>query len=573
MAVFAVTAVVQTPAQVAAAVNGGVVVTAIVNGGVGPGSGVVNDPDIITIGELDPPDDSIIQRKAGAWTDRTLAQYAEDLYDQAAFTGAYVALGPAPTGVAATDTAALTAALAALPDGGRLHLQPGEYVITPSTVPGLASGIHLIGAGQEATRISMAPNTASGAGIFYILTCAATATDIEVEGITFDGNRDDGNHGLSENIAGLWFSNVQRCSVHHCRFTNFRSEGFYAAKGAGVQPSYISITDCDFDDLGYLEVGDAGLPRQGLAIISGDHLTISGNHFVDIADYCIDLEANTGTETFNDVVIADNTCDGCDAMVNVAPTTVANATNVAVTGNVGSNIGESGIDVKATGATIAGNVVPDADKWGVRVLSGSLRVAVTGNTLRITGTDSTYAPIQVDSATYCTVVGNTLLGTGGAAGVREIGTSDFNFFAANAIEDSTRYATVGAATWTDAVLRGTLSLTTHLVFLGASGNIEHATEVLNLIGTQVITKIGVTEAFRANASAMLIPGAHNARDLGITGTRWRTGFFAGKVQATGGIGVGNSAAATTPGTVTKKMEVFDADGASLGFVAIYDAIT
>ena len=46
-----------------------------------------------------------------------------------------------------------------------------------------------------------------------------------------------------------------------------------------------------------------------------------------------------------------------------------------------------------------------------------------------------------------------------------------------------------------------------------------------------------------------------------------------KFCATGGIGVGNSAAATTPGTVTKKMEVFDASGVSLGFVAIYDAIT
>lgn len=47
----------------------------------------------------------------------------------------------------------------------------------------------------------------------------------------------------------------------------------------------------------------------------------------------------------------------------------------------------------------------------------------------------------------------------------------------------------------------------------------------------------------------------------------------GQARATGGIGVGNSAAATTPGTVTKKIEVFDDTGASLGFIAIYDAIT
>lgn len=46
-----------------------------------------------------------------------------------------------------------------------------------------------------------------------------------------------------------------------------------------------------------------------------------------------------------------------------------------------------------------------------------------------------------------------------------------------------------------------------------------------------------------------------------------------KVVAVQGIGVGNSAAATTPGTVVKKMEVFDASGNSLGFVPIYSSIT
>jgi hypothetical protein len=47
----------------------------------------------------------------------------------------------------------------------------------------------------------------------------------------------------------------------------------------------------------------------------------------------------------------------------------------------------------------------------------------------------------------------------------------------------------------------------------------------------------------------------------------------GKLTATAGIGAGNSAPATTLGTVTKKLEVFDATGNSLGFVPIYDAIT
>lgn len=39
------------------------------------------------------------------------------------------------------------------------------------------------------------------------------------------------------------------------------------------------------------------------------------------------------------------------------------------------------------------------------------------------------------------------------------------------------------------------------------------------------------------------------------------------------LGVGNSAAATTPGSVAKKIEVFDDAGASLGFIAVYDGIS
>lgn len=46
-----------------------------------------------------------------------------------------------------------------------------------------------------------------------------------------------------------------------------------------------------------------------------------------------------------------------------------------------------------------------------------------------------------------------------------------------------------------------------------------------------------------------------------------------KFIATAGLGVGNSAAATTPGTLTRKIEVFDATGASLGFIPVYSTIT
>lgn len=46
-----------------------------------------------------------------------------------------------------------------------------------------------------------------------------------------------------------------------------------------------------------------------------------------------------------------------------------------------------------------------------------------------------------------------------------------------------------------------------------------------------------------------------------------------KLVSAVGLGVGNSASATSLGTLSKKMEVFDASGASLGFVPIYSSIT
>jgi len=71
----------------------------------------------------------------------------------------------------------------------------------------------------------------------------------------------------------------------------------------------------------------------------------------------------------------------------------------------------------------------------------------------------------------------------------------------------------------------------------------------------------VTAINAAGAIAARVPAG--TQDWGVEG----------KMRATGGIGVGNSAAATTPGSVTRKVEIFDASGASLGFLAVYGTIT
>ena len=46
-----------------------------------------------------------------------------------------------------------------------------------------------------------------------------------------------------------------------------------------------------------------------------------------------------------------------------------------------------------------------------------------------------------------------------------------------------------------------------------------------------------------------------------------------KIFTLDAIGVGNSAAGNTAGNIVKKIEIFNKSGTSLGYLAVYDAIT
>ncbi len=98
------------------------------------------------------------------------------------------------------------------------------------------------------------------------------------------------------------------------------------------------------------------------------------------------------------------------------------------------------------------------------------------------------------------------------------------------------------------------------------------------------TKGDIYAASAASTPARLAVGANGlglvAASGETTGLKWsavlQPDVASGgstKVLASGGIGVGNSAAATTLGTVVKKVQVFDAAGSSIGYVAVYDALT
>ncbi|PWC05428.1 glycosyl hydrolase family 28-related protein [Agromyces badenianii] len=62
-------------------------------------------------------------------------------------------------------------------------------------------------------------------------------------------------------------------------------------------------------------------------------------------------------------------------------------------------------------------------------------------------------------------------------------------------------------------------------------------------------------------------------NLGQIRTNVTAGGSSWLVEIPGSLSVNNTAAATTPGTVVRKMQIFDATGTSLGYVPVYNAIT
>lgn len=116
----------------------------------------------------------------------------------------------------------------------------------------------------------------------------------------------------------------------------------------------------------------------------------------------------------------------------------------------------------------------------------------------------------------------------------------------------------------DLLANGDLNLggNLHLAQLGGDGRITSAAGLY-------LTAAGAGSIYQWNQGS----GDVSQWFSGVGGTQVMTLKSTGKLLLAGGLGIGNSAAATTPGSVVKKMEVFDAAGASLGFVPIYSAIT
>lgn len=142
----------------------------------------------------------------------------------------------------------------------------------------------------------------------------------------------------------------------------------------------------------------------------------------------------------------------------------------------------------------------------------------------------------------------------------------------------------GAKTFTGALAAASVTASDVVGFIGGIG----VRLYLSGVGGHYLTVDGATGLYTASSgfNSLGAPGTNAFKSY--DGARWNfstadaSAYLArnaanvintpGKLTATAGLGVGNSEIANTANSVIRKMEVFDAAGTSLGFVAIYDSI-
>ena len=313
---------------------------------------------------------------------------------------------------------------------------------------------------------------------------------------------------------------------------------------------------------------------MGISVAACDRSNTQGNTITAPSGYAIELAGSrwstcigntidgqglpntgvicsTGNSVYSDgSVISGNTITG----VTGALVRVQAAKQVSVSDNtlLGSNGGYIVNATQADGLTVDGNVI---DGLGTAtkavVLEVMSRASITGNTIR-----------------NCTQHGVLML-AGQAAYVISLIAITGNVFESVNGQVGTQVSN-GASVGSDIKVSGNS---------GCPDYFDFATQRTITFGTAAPE--GVAFAGYGSLYVRTQAGANDVfvkRGALNTNTGWAQlaaegRAVTGKLLTTGGIGVGNSVAATTPGTVTRKIEVFDAAGASLGFAALYGSIT
>ena len=167
--------------------------------------------------------------------------YVPEWLEPGELSATYAGLAPAPTGVAATDTANLQAFHDALPiKGGVIRLSAGDYAINVNSLV-ITKPVKITGAGAGYGTGVMTEPTVSGGTRLVIDSLTGTALDIQADGCVLeDFAVVNTTTGTPTAGAGIHFT-----AATHMRMRNVTVSNFWVnVELAGLSGWYWTIADC-----------------------------------------------------------------------------------------------------------------------------------------------------------------------------------------------------------------------------------------------------------------------------------------------------------------------------------------
>ncbi len=488
--------------------------------------------------------------------------------------GAYVSVTSYGAGEGGDDTLFIRDAVAAAVANGtrRIHFPAGEYVVDRGAVAAdghavdFPSNFAITGEGEGKSIIWQTGVSGVGGADEFACFGVVDGTDSVIfQGLHFKGENGVGASGFvfvvnnqaacidillttskDITIQECYFDNLWGFSVHDRGSDNLRTCVYnckmrYCSNGLNVNSE------------GSLQIGNQIFNSEGIES-SGAHTVIAHNYFKDV--YLQAISAGGTGDARPGVIVANNVVDGGLALgeslaggilvgEGFTASLVANNTVSGCSYGIESTAGE--LEAPSTNNLFIGNNVSGNDV-GFVFSAGADDALLSGNV----GVDCDIG-ISLSGVSGCSLVGNVFSGTtqdltaNNSPGLR----LSANQFLTNIV-----------------YFAGTTTLTNQSNTMVSGADIVEHFQKISGSGSKDYGH------FKRLASGKLFWGDPDL-EFDTTLERASAGILkaTGKLTATAGLGVGNSASGSTLGTVVKKMEVFDAAGSSLGFVAIYNSIT
>lgn len=479
-------------------------------------------------------------------------------------------------GTGGDDTARIQAAIDAAVEAGigRVHLPEGQYTIDCQQIADSLSTQKLItvpsnfaitgdGFGRTVINVTNTTEDVGGWGV-NVFGFASNAEHVTFEGLHFKGENDF-TYVLNNQNSCIRSLVVSDIIIRNCKFENLwgfsvhddGSERVHVLNCTFVQCANGVNVNADWS----LQVGNVFNNAEGFES-SGQYLVVANNTFADALGVAISAGGNISGDEFPGGMICGNTIQGSTSIgIAVADGFCSGvvSNNVVMKCEQGGIIFANSLGPQHS-IVIANNVVMNncSDDGLVSVVGLDVRSVegkhlIFGNILsdtNLTGYDQRYA--LSCSSPDCVIFGNYLNGS----------TKDASF--------------AGARTYT----RDNFFVNQTQEWSGSGSFVEDRVRVVD--STDLLetvykwnhsTSAGRGYFARYASGKMEWGNGLDPRDLTVERSAAGILKVTGKMVATAGLGVGNSASATVLGSVVKKVQIFDASGNSLGYVAVYDAIT